>query len=125
MIAINGEEFSNTAPLWKYLIISASNVAASMCQYSALEYVSFPVQMLGKSFKNDAGYDLGSHHIWKKLYLAGLASCCSSHRRSHGVFADGPHFFKDFARHHLGRIGVAPMFPCLRWSDIHHAREAL
>jgi adenosine 3'-phospho 5'-phosphosulfate transporter B2 len=51
MIAINGEPMSNTAPLWKYLIISASNVAASMCQYSALEYVSFPVQMLGKSFK--------------------------------------------------------------------------
>jgi len=51
MIGINKEAWSNTAPLWKYLIVSGSNVAASMCQYSALEYVSFPVQMLGKSFK--------------------------------------------------------------------------
>jgi adenosine 3'-phospho 5'-phosphosulfate transporter B2 len=51
MMTINGEQKSNTAPLWKYLVVSLSNVAASMCQYSALEYVSFPVQMLGKSFK--------------------------------------------------------------------------
>ena len=34
-----------------YLAISFSNVAASTCQYEALRYVSFPVQMLGKSFK--------------------------------------------------------------------------
>merc|ERR550537_747058 len=51
MIAVNREAFSNTAPLWKYVLISVLNVGASMCQYSALEYVSFPVQMLGKSFK--------------------------------------------------------------------------
>merc|ERR1712217_700551 len=31
--------------------ISVSNVYASTCQYEALKYVSFPVQMLGKSFK--------------------------------------------------------------------------
>merc|ERR1719183_1281481 len=41
----------NSAPLWKYLAISFSNVYASTCQYEALKYVSFPVQMLGKSFK--------------------------------------------------------------------------
>jgi len=51
MIAINGEEFQNKAPIWKYLIISLSNVAATVCQYECLKYVSFPVQMLGKSFK--------------------------------------------------------------------------
>ena len=39
------------APLWKYVAISISNVYASTCQYEALKYVSFPVQMLGKSFK--------------------------------------------------------------------------
>lgn len=33
------------------LVISFSNVFASTCQYEALKYVSFPVQMLGKSFK--------------------------------------------------------------------------
>merc|ERR1712216_73407 len=51
MIAIKGESYSNSAPLWKYLAISFSNVYASTCQYEALKYVSFPVQMLGKSFK--------------------------------------------------------------------------
>jgi adenosine 3'-phospho 5'-phosphosulfate transporter B2 len=51
MIAINQEDVGNKAPLWKYMIISLSNVAATTCQYEALKYVSFPVQMLGKSFK--------------------------------------------------------------------------
>merc|ERR1712048_1247046 len=46
-----GESLKNRAPLWKYLAISFSNVYASACQYEALKYVSFPVQMLGKSFK--------------------------------------------------------------------------
>merc|ERR1719382_2204205 len=45
------EEFGPKAPLWKYLAISFSNVAATWCQYEALKWVSFPVQMLGKSFK--------------------------------------------------------------------------
>jgi len=51
MIRCKGEELTNKAPLWKYLAISFSNVAATWCQYEALKYVSFPVQMLGKSFK--------------------------------------------------------------------------
>jgi adenosine 3'-phospho 5'-phosphosulfate transporter B2 len=51
MIAINREDVGNKAPLWKYMIVSLSNVAATTCQYEALKYVSFPVQMLGKSFK--------------------------------------------------------------------------
>jgi len=51
MIAFNGESFYSKAPFWKYMIVSLSNVAASVCQYEALKYVSFPVQMLGKSFK--------------------------------------------------------------------------
>jgi adenosine 3'-phospho 5'-phosphosulfate transporter B2 len=51
MIAINQEDVGNKAPLWKYMVISLSNVAATTCQYEALKYVSFPVQMLGKSFK--------------------------------------------------------------------------
>merc|ERR1719265_690972 len=51
MIVAKGEEISNKAPLWKYLLISLSNVAATTCQYECLKYVSFPVQMLGKSFK--------------------------------------------------------------------------
>merc|ERR1719271_670577 len=51
MIGINNENFQAKAPMWKYLVISISNVLASTCQYEALKYVSFPVQMLGKSFK--------------------------------------------------------------------------
>lgn len=45
------EQLENTAPLWKYLVVSLANVFASSCQYEALKYVSFAVQMLGKSFK--------------------------------------------------------------------------
>merc|ERR1719174_352488 len=51
MVAGKGEDYRNHAPLWKYLAISFSSVYASTCQYEALKYVSFPVQMLGKSFK--------------------------------------------------------------------------
>jgi len=51
MIWQKEESIGCVAPFWKYLAISLSNVAASTCQYEALRYVSFPVQMLGKSFK--------------------------------------------------------------------------
>jgi len=51
MIAANGEDAAPKCPLWKYFAISISNVAATTCQYEALKWVSFPVQMLGKSFK--------------------------------------------------------------------------
>merc|ERR1719498_219533 len=51
MVLWNGESAKATPPLWKYAAISISNVAATTCQYEALKWVSFPVQMLGKSFK--------------------------------------------------------------------------
>merc|ERR1719298_217228 len=51
MTSAKREEFAPKAALWKYLAISFSNVAATYCQYEALKWVSFPVQMLGKSFK--------------------------------------------------------------------------
>jgi len=51
MLRLNGESLENKAPVWKYLLISVSNVVATTCQYECLKYVSFPVQMLGKSFK--------------------------------------------------------------------------
>lgn len=50
-LKVAGEAFPAQVPMWKYFIVSLSNVAASTCQYEALKYVSFPVQMLGKSFK--------------------------------------------------------------------------
>eukprot|EP00930_Biecheleria_cincta_P056628 TRINITY_DN42707_c0_g1_i1.p1 TRINITY_DN42707_c0_g1~~TRINITY_DN42707_c0_g1_i1.p1 ORF type:complete len:364 (-),score=51.21 TRINITY_DN42707_c0_g1_i1:82-1173(-) len=49
--ACKGEPLENKAPLWKYLVISLSNVYGSFCQYEALKYVSFTVQMLCKSFR--------------------------------------------------------------------------
>jgi len=51
MIFAKGEPMKNNAPIWKYCAISLSNVGATWCQYEALKYVAFPVQMLGKSFK--------------------------------------------------------------------------
>jgi len=51
MILANGEQWRMVAPMWKYFVVSLSIVIASSCQYEALKYVSFPVQMLGKSFK--------------------------------------------------------------------------
>jgi len=51
MVKIHGESLGTQCPLWKYAVISLSNVAATTCQYECLKYVSFPVQMLGKSFK--------------------------------------------------------------------------
>lgn len=51
MVIANGESFKNSAPLWKYGLISLTNVYASACQYEALKHINFSVQMLGKSFK--------------------------------------------------------------------------
>ena len=51
MIFRNAESWRNVPPIWKYFLISVSNILATYCQYEALKYVSFPVQMLGKSAK--------------------------------------------------------------------------
>mmetsp|Transcript_64980 Transcript_64980/g.209296 ORF Transcript_64980/g.209296 Transcript_64980/m.209296 type:complete len:358 (-) Transcript_64980:86-1159(-) len=51
MSMVMGEDIVCSAPLWKYVFISITAVAASICQYEALKYVSFTVQMLGKSCK--------------------------------------------------------------------------
>jgi len=51
MMCVRRESLANAAPLWKYLLISLSNVAASTCQYDALRNVSIPARRLGKSFK--------------------------------------------------------------------------
>lgn len=46
-----GERLQSEAPYWQYASVALSNVGATACQYEALKYVSFVVQMLGKSFK--------------------------------------------------------------------------
>ncbi|KAL8525600.1 hypothetical protein ACS0TY_015010 [Phlomoides rotata] len=39
------------APLYKYAVVSVSNILTTTCQYEALKYVSFPVQTLAKCAK--------------------------------------------------------------------------
>jgi len=46
-----GEPVTNRAPFWQYFVVSLSNVGSTMCSYEALKSISFPMQMLGKSFK--------------------------------------------------------------------------
>lgn len=51
MVAATREPLYCQAPLWKYLLVSVPTVVASICQFEALRYVSFTMQILGKSFK--------------------------------------------------------------------------
>lgn len=51
VITWRGERLQSEAPYWQYALVALSNVGATACQYEALKYVSFVVQMLGKSFK--------------------------------------------------------------------------
>jgi len=51
MAKVSQETLHAQAPLWKYMVISFSNVAATTFQYECLKYVSFPTLMLGKTFK--------------------------------------------------------------------------
>ncbi|KMT05325.1 hypothetical protein BVRB_7g174600 [Beta vulgaris subsp. vulgaris] len=39
------------APVYKYCLVSVSNILTTTCQYEALKYVSFPVQTLAKCAK--------------------------------------------------------------------------
>ncbi|CAK9140226.1 unnamed protein product [Ilex paraguariensis] len=39
------------APVYKYCVVSISNILTTTCQYEALKYVSFPVQTLAKCAK--------------------------------------------------------------------------
>ncbi|KAL8029914.1 hypothetical protein ABFX02_14G253400 [Erythranthe guttata] len=39
------------APIYKYCVVSVSNILTTTCQYEALKYVSFPVQTLAKCAK--------------------------------------------------------------------------
>lgn len=44
-------ELRNKAPLYKYFLISFSNVIATSCQYEALKWVTLPTQTLAKCAK--------------------------------------------------------------------------
>jgi len=51
MILVLRQPLIRKAPLKNYMVVCAASVIATTCQYESLKYVSFPVQMLGKSFK--------------------------------------------------------------------------
>ena len=64
--------FHVKAPVWKYFLVSMANVYATTCQYEALKYVSFTVQILGKSFKP----------LTQKLTIACIKETDSRHSRA-------------------------------------------
>lgn len=53
VLLIRGDfsEVKNKAPLYKYFLISFSNVIATSCQYEALKWVTLPTQTLAKCAK--------------------------------------------------------------------------
>ena len=51
ILIVKGEGVRNVAPLYKYLMISVSNVIATNCQYEALKWITFPTQTLAKCAK--------------------------------------------------------------------------
>eukprot|EP00186_Timspurckia_oligopyrenoides_P004599 CAMPEP_0182447356 /NCGR_PEP_ID=MMETSP1172-20130603/15094_1 /TAXON_ID=708627 /ORGANISM="Timspurckia oligopyrenoides, Strain CCMP3278" /LENGTH=276 /DNA_ID=CAMNT_0024643761 /DNA_START=349 /DNA_END=1176 /DNA_ORIENTATION=- len=51
MIRREFSQIQNTAPIYKYVLISISNVLATSCQYEALKWVTFPTQTLFKCAK--------------------------------------------------------------------------
>eukprot|EP00002_Diphylleia_rotans_P016975 TRINITY_DN3299_c0_g1_i2.p1 TRINITY_DN3299_c0_g1~~TRINITY_DN3299_c0_g1_i2.p1 ORF type:complete len:327 (-),score=71.29 TRINITY_DN3299_c0_g1_i2:207-1187(-) len=51
VLLIRRDSLAPTAPLYKFFMISVSNVTATTCQYEALRYVNFPTQTLGKCAK--------------------------------------------------------------------------
>jgi len=51
MIWYNNEKVKNGAPIPNFFGVSVSNTIATLCQYEALRYVSFPTQTLGKCGK--------------------------------------------------------------------------
>ncbi|KAI8523890.1 hypothetical protein RHMOL_Rhmol13G0106900 [Rhododendron molle] len=57
------------APVYKYCLLSVSNIVTTTCQYEALKYVSFPVQTLAKCAKM-IPVMIWSTAIMQKVYKA-------------------------------------------------------
>ncbi|PSR95140.1 UDP-galactose/UDP-glucose transporter like [Actinidia chinensis var. chinensis] len=58
------------APVYKYCLVSVTNILTTTCQYEALKYVSFPVQTLAKCAKM-IPVMFWSTVIMQKVYKAG------------------------------------------------------
>ncbi|CAJ1444053.1 unnamed protein product [Effrenium voratum] len=46
-----GESWKIQAPVWKYVVVSFSNMLSTWCQYESLRYVSLILQTMAKTFK--------------------------------------------------------------------------
>ncbi|KAL3829140.1 hypothetical protein ACJIZ3_017942 [Penstemon smallii] len=51
VLLANKKVLDPVAPIYKYGVVSVSNILTTTCQYEALKYVSFPVQTLAKCAK--------------------------------------------------------------------------
>ncbi|CAK9055559.1 Adenosine 3'-phospho 5'-phosphosulfate transporter 1 (PAPS transporter 1) (Solute carrier family 35 member B2) [Durusdinium trenchii] len=51
MITCKGESWRKQATLWKYVVVSFSNMLSTWCQYESLRYVSLILQTVAKTFK--------------------------------------------------------------------------
>lgn len=51
MIMVKGESWRMQAIVWKYLVVSFSNMLSTWCQYESLRYVSLILQTMAKTFK--------------------------------------------------------------------------
>ncbi|KAF9605827.1 hypothetical protein IFM89_018652 [Coptis chinensis] len=64
------------APIYKYCLISVSNILTTTCQYEALKYVSFPVQTLAKCAKMIpvmAAADISSYNRGRESTVWGVS----------------------------------------------------
>ena len=91
----------NSAPLWKYLSASTSNVYAGACQYEALKCGSFPVQMPGKSFMVMLVIVWGTivpgkHYGATDWLIAGAVTGCATELCATGPFPSSDDFSSIF-----------------------------
>merc|ERR1712188_224330 len=70
-----GESMVNVAPILNYFGICISNTAATVCQYEALRYVTFPTQTLGKCGKTIPVLILGTLIAGKKYGVVDYVVC--------------------------------------------------
>lgn len=73
MLLYRKESMQPVAPIYKYFGISVSNTAATICQYEALKYVTFPTQTLGKCGKMIPVMILGTVISGKKYFAKDYA----------------------------------------------------
>ncbi|XP_059475413.1 adenosine 3'-phospho 5'-phosphosulfate transporter 1 [Neocloeon triangulifer] len=50
-LTVKPDGSNRSLPMYKYMLCSLSNILSSFCQYEALKYVTFPLQVLAKSCK--------------------------------------------------------------------------